>query len=180
MHELTPNQSLLATGSNELLIAKAIQRNERYYVSLYGNHPPWSWLNPKWVVAEVDTGKTDFALAAPWKKNVILEVCHPPPSAPQHFFNQFCNTQRLIEVRRSAEREWKCSPLCSSMSDLAAFVSHLSVAPRWWRITTARQITPTPAWCRSLCTTLRPCCAARRILSPTGSSCWGSHTCRAS
>lgn len=56
MHELPPNQTLLAAGSNELLIAKTVQQSEMYYVPLYCNHPPWSWLDPKWVVAVLDSG----------------------------------------------------------------------------------------------------------------------------
>lgn len=46
-------------------------------------------------------------------------------------------------------------------------------------ITTARQTTPTPAWCPSLCTTWPPCCAAHHNSLPIGSSCCVSPTCRA-
>lgn len=116
--------------------------------------------------------KTEFAQAESWKKkrkkSVFLEVCHPSSSAPRHWSS----------VGFATPRGW--SRLVVLKSDSASTWSRFSVAPRWWRTTTARQITPTPAWCRSSCTMLRPCCAAHRTSWPTGSSCWGSHTCRAS
>lgn len=99
MHELTPNQSLLAAGSDELLIAETVQRNEKYYVSLYCNHPPWSWLNPKWVVAGVDAGKTGWA----------LEKC----------VMWLPDTDPVVKVRFT-RREWKCSPFIS-LSNLPGF-----------------------------------------------------------
>lgn len=113
------------------------------------------------------------------KKSVIPKTVSsdPPQLLDTDLPSVFCHTQRLVKVGIT-RREWKtlvCLPLTQ-----AAILSQLSVAPRWWRTTTARLITPTPAWCRSLCTTWRLCCAARRTSSPTGSSCWGSRTCRAS
>lgn len=68
MRELILNPSPLAAGSYELLIAKAIQQNERYYVSLCCNHSPWSWLSPKWVRAVVDPRKSDFSITDPEKR----------------------------------------------------------------------------------------------------------------
>lgn len=159
MHELTQSQSLLAAGSDELLIAKTIQRNEQYYVSLCCNHPPWSWLNPKWVVAVVHRESwlcTDGAL----KKVLFLKVCHVSPSAPWHR-SWVCNIQRLLKVG-STRGKWGVFTFTILQMTWLAIFSQLSVAPRWWRTTTARQITPTPAWCQNLCTMLRLSCAAHR------------------
>ncbi len=113
------------------------------------------------------------------KKVLFRKVCHLTPMLPGADLQsalQYPKVGQGLDYQKGME----VFTFYISLSDLAAIFSQLSVAPRWWRTTTARQITPTPAWCRSLCTTWRLCCAARRTSLPTGSSCWGSHTYRAS
>lgn len=72
----------------------------------------------------------------------------------------------LILVKSEVTPDFICfppSPLCC----------------RWWRITTARRITRTHAWCQSLYIVSRPCCAEHTSSVRTGSCCWKSPTSRA-